>query len=132
MISDLDKQIMAEYFISLGALAATEFPDVPNEDYDEYLTYNAIEVFDTIIIQEEFSSHIEDSTEYFIYDKTTKTCRPATDFEDTWLRCADQESDEPFREQDCTYIISRGADNKIELWDGTNIIIKGDDKDGNI
>lgn len=116
MITDDDKNILAEYFISLGALEATDFPEVVNDDYDEYLTYNAIEVFDTIIIQEEFSSHIEDSTEYFIYDKHSKVCRKATALEDTWLRCADQESDEPFREQVCDYIISKGSDNKIERW----------------
>lgn len=116
MITDEDKNIMADYFISLGALRDTDFPTIVNEDYPEYLTYNALEVFDTIIIQEEFSSHIEDSTEYFIYDKHTKVCRKATALEDTWLRCADQESDSSFREEECEYIISKGADNRIVRW----------------
>lgn len=117
MISDEDKNIMADYFMSLGCLEATDFPTVVREDYPEYLTYVALEIFDTIIILEEFSSHIEDSTEYFIYDKHAKVCRKATELEDTWLRCADQQSDEPFREQDEQYIISKGNDNKITRWD---------------
>jgi|GEM_PF-5450101 len=116
MITDEDKEIMAKYFLELGSLGATNFREVPDEDYPEYLTYNALEVFDTIIIQEEFSSRIEDSTEYFIYDKTTKVCRKATELEDTWLRCMDQESDEAFRGQVCDYIISKGADNRIVKW----------------
>lgn len=115
MISDEDKNILADYFMSLGALEATDFSGaVP--DYPEYLTYVALEIFDTIIILEEFSSHVEDSTEYFIYDKHTKVCRKATELEDAWLRCADQESDEPFREQEEQYIISKGEDNKILRW----------------
>ena len=116
MISDEDKKIMADYFISLGALEATDFPTVVREDYPEYLTYVALEIFDTIIILEEFSSHTGDLTEYFIYDKHLKVCRKATALEDTWIRCADQESDEPFREQDEQYIISKGSDNKIMRW----------------
>ena len=116
MISDEDKNILAEYFISLGALEATDFPEIVYDDYPEYLTYVALEIFDTIIILEEFSSHTGDLTEYFIYDKHLKVCRKATELEDTWIRCADQESDEPFREQDEQYIISKGADNKITRW----------------
>ena len=118
MITDDDKKIMADYFISLGALEATDFP-AESESYPEYLTYLALEIFDTIIILEEFSCHTGDLTEYFIYDKYTRVCRKATALEDTWLRCADQESDEPFREQNEEHIISKGSDNKIVRWNDT-------------
>jgi hypothetical protein len=99
-----EKRELARLIAELPAFKDTTFD---KEDDDEnYLTYNAVRLFDTIIVQEEFSSHTDNSTEYFIFNG--KTLREATPEEDNYMRNGDQ-ADEPFRELDVDFIISNSV-----------------------
>ena len=109
------KKHIAELLSQRECFIATEFPEQQDgmDEDEEYLTYNALEMFDTIVIQEEFQSHIETSTEYLIYNVATKTLREATPMEDNFMRGGDQNGD-PFREYDTEFLISKCLGNKID------------------
>ena len=94
----------------------TTFPDQQDgmDEDEEYLTYNALEMFDTIVIQEEFQSHIETLTEYLIYNVATKELRKATEMEDNFMRGGDQNGD-PFREYDTEFLLSKCLGNKVDM-----------------
>jgi len=90
-----------------------EQSDVDEDDH--YLTYHAMRIFNTIIVQEEWMSLHDNSTEYLIFENGL--VRDSTSEEEI-LRTADQ-NDYPFREyDDAEYIISKTVGNKINRFDG--------------
>jgi hypothetical protein len=109
MITNDNKLCMAKLLSEREVFKATTFDDL---NTDDYLTYNAFEMFNQIVIQEEFSSRIETLTDWLIFDKHTNTIREALEIEDTYLRAGDQEG-EAFRDLDCEFIISKSVGNKI-------------------
>lgn len=102
------KIALAELIKKREAFQATTF-EPGSEEYPEYLSYHARQLFDTVIVLEEFSSRHEDSTEWLIFNYRMDTLREATEEEDEMLRHYDQEVDAWRDQEDAEYIISKDA-----------------------
>lgn len=91
-----------------------EFIDTNEFGEDEYLSYHALPLFDTIIVLEDYTGDIENNTEFLVYDAVKDTLRTCTSAEDNFMRAGDQEAD-PFLEYDCDFIISKDHEG-INRW----------------
>lgn len=108
MITNNVKKRIADLIELEDSFIYTCFDDA--SDNEGYNTYEAIELFDTIIIRSEFTDGCTDDTEYFIYNSVTDTLRRLVDGEDEYLREADL-NDYPIREKkDLQFIICKTKD----------------------
>lgn len=113
-LSNAIKDKIAEYVLKRPEFIDTTFDDEGDED-DSYLTYHAMEMFNGVVIQEEYMSNIENNTQYLFMDLHTWEIRECTEDEDNYMHDGDGNGD-PFRELDSEYIISKTIGNKIHKY----------------
>lgn len=102
-----------------------EFKDTLNSrEGDEEFShgYNAVRMFNTIVIQSAYFDCCSNETSYFLYDESTDTLREATPMEDTFIREAEL-GDYPFLDLDqefkaeVVFIIGRDFRNDVHRAD---------------
>lgn len=114
VISKITKRKIANCIEKLDSFKDTEFEMGEDED-DQYYTFEAIEMYDTIIVRSEFISDTDTCTDYFVFNG--KTLRECTTIEDDYLREGDLNNC-PIRDlTELEFIICKTNDNSVERFD---------------